>query len=163
MPDLIGRYLKKDRILLGMKAKKKPEAIRELAFLLEVSGEVSDFRRFLSALFQKEARFGSGVGDGVAIPHYRDEAIKEPVICLGISQQGIAWGKDEWGETEVVHLLVLIGWPYNHDDVYLKTVAEFARVLRQEGVRRKVLAAGTPDEALAALRVNGVHRAQVSC
>ncbi|MDA0748970.1 MAG: PTS sugar transporter subunit IIA [bacterium] len=163
MSDLVQRYLRADRILLDMKATKKADAIREVAFLLEVSEEVPDFRRFLSMLFQKESRYGSGVGDGVAIPHYRDDRVQEPVICLGVSREGLEWGKTGWGEKEQVQILVLIGWPYRNDDAYLNTVAEMARLLRLKAVRDKILDATTPEEVLKALTVNGHAREKVSC
>ena len=130
MSDLVLRYLREDRILLHMAAKKKAEGLRELAALVEDSAEIPNFRKFLSAVFQKESRFGSGVGEGVALPHYRDEKVREPVICMGISEDGI-----DWGEKEQVHILVLVAWPYTHEDNYLKTVAEIARLLRLAPVR----------------------------
>ena len=158
MSDLVLRYLREDRILLHMAAKKKAEGLRELAALVEDSAEIPNFRKFLSAVFQKESRFGSGVGEGVALPHYRDEKVREPVICMGISEDGI-----DWGEKEQVHILVLVAGPYTHEDNYLKTVAEIARLLRLATVREKIRNAGGPSEVLAAMRTNGTSKARLAC
>ena len=158
MSDLVLRYLREDRILLHMAAKKKAEGLRELAALVEDSAEIPNFRKFLSAVFQKESRFGSGVGEGVALPHYRDENVKEPLICLGVSEEGI-----DWGEKEQVHILVLVAWPYTHEANYLKTVAEIARLLRLAPVREKIRNAGGPSEVLAAMQTNGTSKARLAC
>ena len=152
------RYLKQDRILVRMGARKKVEAIRELAGLLEDAPEISAFRQFLSVMIQKELRFGSGVGDGVAIPHYRDETIEEPVIGLGVSRNGI-----EWGEGERVSIVVLIGWPNKHDQAYLKTVAEIARLLHEAPVRQALLNADSEIEVLEILKGALVKPESVSC
>ena len=158
MSDLVLRYLREDRILLHMAAKKKAEGLRELAALVEDSAEILNFRKFLSAVFQKESRFGSGVGEGVALPHYRDEKVREPVICMGISEDGI-----DWGEKEQVHILVLVAWPYTHEDNYLKTVAEIARLLRLAPVREKIRNAGGPSEVLEAMQTNGTSKVRLAC
>ncbi|MCZ6635588.1 MAG: PTS sugar transporter subunit IIA [bacterium] len=138
----LRRYLRSDRILIDLKARKKEAAIRELTSLLEP--EVPDLRRFLSSLLQKEARFGSAVEKGVAIPHYRDDWVSEPVVCLGISREGIAFGN----APEPVHILVLIAWPLRHHQVYLKTVGELAWLFHNTSVRRLLMLAESSEEAL---------------
>ena len=142
----IVRELKAEHILPGMAAQKKAGAIRELASVLEGSPEIPDFRRFLSALFQKEARFQSAVDKGVALPHYRDESVQGPAVALGISSGGIDWGNDE-----VVRILVIIGWPDRNDEAYLKLVADIARWLHQDVVRAALQEAESVEEVMGIL------------
>lgn len=149
MPNL-KQYLTPDRVILPLKSKRKVDAIRELASLYADSPSIPDFRRFLSSLLQKEQRFGSGVDKGVALPHYRDESIVEPVVALGVSRDGI-----DWGEGHRVHILVLIGWPDKHQDAYLKTVADLASALRQKDVRSAILEATEARAVTSAIR-NGL-------
>jgi len=152
------RCLKEDRILVNMKARKKAGAIRELASVLEGEPEISDFRGFLSALFQKESRFRSAVGKGVAIPHYRDENVHHPVVALGFSKDGIDWGGDD-----PVYILILIGWPDKRDQAYLETVAQIARLFHQESVRQSLLEACTSGEMLKILKGKGTQKDRVVC
>ena len=154
----LSRYLKEDRILVGMRAKKKGGAIRELVSRMADGPEISDVRRFLSGLFQRESQIRTGVGKGVAIPHYRDDSVREPVIVLGVSQEGI-----DWGGGASVHILVLIGWPEKHGQAYLKTVAEIARLLHMESVREKLLKAQTPGRVLEIFKGAGAQKEQVAC
>ena len=65
----LSRYLKEDRILVGMKAQKKGGAIRELASRIADGPEISDVRRFLSGLFQQESQISTGVGKKSRLPN----------------------------------------------------------------------------------------------
>lgn len=133
-----------------MKARKKADAIREIGSLFEDGPEVSDLRSFLSKLFQKEASFTSNVEHGVALPHYRHQSVRIPVVGLGISKDGI-----DWGEGDPAHIVVLVGWPDRHDQTYLQMVAEIAGLLRRESVRDGLLTATSSEEALAVLKNGG--------
>ena len=136
-----------ERVVLPISSTRKVDAIREIACLFQSSCSVTDFRRFLSALLQQEQRFGSGVEKGVALSHYRDETIVDPVIGLGISKQGI-----DWGDGSVVNILVLIGWPDKHQKVYLQTIAQLASALHQSSIRSKVLEATDTDTIVKAIK-----------
>ena len=154
----LEKYLKEERIVTGMKARRKVEAIREVASTLEDAPEIPSFREFLSAIIQKESRFGTGVGHGVAIPHYRDDSVRGPAVGLGISREGI-----DWGEADSVHILVLIGWPHRRDQAYLKMVSEVANLLRGDSVRRQLLEADTPGEVLEVLSSQGIEKEETAC
>jgi mannitol/fructose-specific phosphotransferase system IIA component (Ntr-type) len=154
----LEKYLNEHRIVTGMKAQRKVEAIREVASTLEEAPEIPNFREFLSAVIQKESRFGTGVGHGVAIPHYRDDTVRGPAVSVGISREGI-----DWGEADLVHILVLIGWPHRRDQAYLKMVSEVANLLRRDAVRRQLLEADTPGEVLEVLSGQRMDKAEVAC
>ena len=143
MPNM-RRYLKVDHILPDIKTRRKVGAIRELVALLGRGPEVPDPRLFLSVLIQEEARVSSVVEYGVALTHCRNDAVEEPVICLGVCREGIVFD----GVDEVVRILVVIGWPTRHEQIYLRMVAELARLLREQSVRDRMLKAETAEEIL---------------
>lgn len=140
---ILTQYLKPDCVKLPLTSTRKVDAIRELAGLFSDSDHITDFRQFLSALLQKEQRFGSGVEKGIALPHYRDDSIVTPVVGLGVSREGI-----DWGDGQKVHILVLVGWPDKHQDAYLKIVAQLASALRLDDVRARVLASEKPAKII---------------
>ena len=140
---ILSQYLKPGCVILPLSSTRKVEAIRELAGLFTDSGNITDFRRFLSALLQKEQRFGSGVEKGVALPHYRDDSIVEPIVGLGISKRGV-----DWGEGQTVHILALVGWPDKHQNAYLKIVAQLASSLNQDQVRSRILKSTSPHQVI---------------
>ncbi len=147
MSEHLLKYLKEDHVLTPMVATKKADAIREVASLLDTGIEIPSFRPFLSALFQKESRYGSAVEHGVALPHYRDSTVMAPVVGLGISKVGI-----DWGDEKVVRILVLIAWPDRNDQAYLNLVADIARMLQHKIVRNSLLDAATPSAIMKIFR-----------
>ena len=154
---ILLQYLSEERVVVPLTSRRKTDAIRELASVFESSPAVPDFRKFLSALFQKESRFGSGVEKGVALPHYRDDCIAEPVVSIGLSVEGL-----DWGNGERVHVLVLIGWPDKHQKAYLQTVAEIARVLHHEETRKNLLRAKDGSGAIKVIRKAVEEREQAA-
>ena len=146
---ILDQYLKPDCVKPSLSSTRKVDAIRELAGLFSDSHHITDFRRFLSALLQKERRFGSGVEKGIALPHYRDDSVVTPIVGIGVSREGI-----DWEDGQRVHILVLVGWPDKHQDAYLKIVAELASAFRQDKVRSQVLAADDPTEMIRHIRAS---------
>jgi len=144
---ILTQYLTPDRVVLPLTSTRKVDAIRELAGLFADSANVTDFRRFLSALLQKEQRFGSGVDKGVALPHYRDESIVQPIVGLGVSPSGV-----DWGDGANVNILVLVGWPDKHQGAYLKIVAELASCLKQDHIRSTILNTSEPEKIVDLIR-----------
>ena len=134
------QLLTPDHIVAPLSAGRKRDAIREVASLLGQQPAGLDLRPFLSALFRQESQFGSRVDHGVALPHLRDACVAEPLVGLGLSEPGV-----DWGDGSRVHILVLIAWPERHDQAYLQTVAEVARLFSQDQVRQQSLRAGSPQ------------------
>jgi PTS system nitrogen regulatory IIA component len=146
MPNSLP-YLSPDRVILPLVSSRKVDAIRELASLFQDSDSVTNFRTFLSALFRKEQRFGSAVEHGIALPHYRDDSIVEPIVSIGVAPDGI-----DWGNGDRVNILVLVGWPNKHQSAYLKTVAELASVLRLQSARSAVLKSKSSEDVIRTMR-----------
>ena len=146
MPNL-HRYLRPHRILLNMTSQNKVEAIRELVALLDGGTELRRPKQFLSSLIRQENELGTVAEHGVALAHCRDDSVLSPAICVGILREGI----DLQGADGPARILVVVAWPLKHESLYLTTVAELARLLREESVRDRLLKARTPEEALAVL------------
>jgi PTS system nitrogen regulatory IIA component len=146
MPNSL-QYLSPDRVILPLASSRKVDAIRELASLFQDSDSVTNFRTFLSALLRKEQRFESAVEHGVALPHYRDDSIVDPIVSVGISPDGI-----DWGNGNRVQILVLVGWPNKHQGAYLKTVVEVASVLRLKTARSAVLKSKSSEDVIRSMR-----------
>ena len=147
MPNLL-RYLEPDRILLDMRPQNIAEAIRELVALLEGGAELREPKQFLSSLIRQEEELGSVAEHGVLLAHCRDDTVVSPAICIGVLPDGLQL-KDV---ADPVRILVVVAWPHKHENLYLKTVAELARLLHDASVRNRLLEARTPHQVLAVLR-----------
>ena len=69
------RILDPSNVLVGLKAQRNFDAIRELASVLEDDGGVLDQKRFLADLIRREKQASTGIGKGVAVPHAHEDSI----------------------------------------------------------------------------------------
>ena len=103
------------------------------------------------AVLSRERSMSTGMEHGIAIPHAAVEGIEELAACMGIVRRdgGLAFESIDGRPTRLVVLLVI---PRSQKLLHIRTLADVARVLGRDSVREALLAAGTPDEAWAALR-----------
>jgi fructose-specific phosphotransferase system IIA component len=131
-------YIRKELINLDLLSERKEDAIRELARLMESTQGVIDFDLFLEDVFERERLGTTGIGDGIAIPHARTDAVDQLVIALGRSARGVEF---ESLDGKKVKLLFLMGTPKGSVSHYLKILAQLTRLLKEGTFRDKLLEA----------------------
>ena len=134
----IAALLKPEVINLNLQTQTKPEALREVAGLLRK--RVANFEVFFGEILDRERISNTALGHDVAIPHARTEQCSEILIAVGRSATGVNFE----GESPV-RLVFLIGTPKQMVAEYLRLVGNLARLLRQDALREKLIAA--PDAA----------------
>jgi PTS system nitrogen regulatory IIA component len=97
-----------------------------------------DFDLFLEDVFERERLGTTGIGDGIAIPHARTDAVDQLVIALGRSARGVEF---ESLDGKKVKLLFLMGTPKGSVSHYLKILAQLTRLLKEGTFRDKLLEA----------------------
>ncbi len=70
---------------MDLKARDKKGTLDELAEKLDRAGKLSNVSDFRQAIDKRESESTTGVGDGIAIPHAKTKAVKEPAIAFGTS------------------------------------------------------------------------------
>ncbi len=146
----LSEVLNEDRIVLDFDAKKKEDAIGALVDPVE-NGHDRD--TILSEILEREKLGSTGVGQGVAIPHVRMDAIDEPVVVFGRSAKPIDF---EAIDDEACSLFFLVLGPTSAEaqDVYLKTMAKISRLMRSADVRSRLAEAATEDEVIEIIAAN---------
>ena len=139
--------LQPGHILLDLPETKRTAAIYRVAALLEKDEGVIQFQGFYDELLARERVEATTLGNGVAFPHARTDHVKRLVLAVGRSTAGVNF--ENGGEN--IHFIFVIGTPRRMVTEYLALVGAMARILRQDEVRGKLMAAKTPDEFLAAL------------
>lgn len=129
-------------INLDLQARQKTDALREVASLLVQSKRVTNFENFFSEILERERVSNTALGHDVAIPHARTDQCSEILIAVGRSVAGVDF--ESQGDPPV-RLIFLIGTPKQMVAEYLRLVGNLARLLRQDALREKLLAA--PDAA----------------
>ena len=131
-------YIQKELVNLNLLSKKKEDAIREVAQLMQNAQEVVNFKRFLEDVFEREKLGTTGIGDEIAIPHARTDAVNRLIIAIGRSTNGVEF---ESLDGRKVKLLFLMGTPKGSVSHYLKMLAQLTRLLKREPFREKLLEA----------------------
>lgn len=139
----IKDLLKKEVMLLDLKATTKSAAIDEMVQNLVNKGFVSDFDSFKADILKREAQTSTGLGDGIAMPHAKNAAVKEPVVLFAKSQAGVDY---EALDNQAVKLFFMIAAPEGANDTHLAALAELSKFLLQDGFKEKLYWAQRPDE-----------------
>ena len=147
------RILKPENVIVGMRARRNLDAIRELA---TVFGEdaVPDGKRFIADIIQRERQASTGIGHGVAVPHAHDDSIARQLLAVGIAQEGIDFRSvDE----QPVHIVALLATPKKHQKQHMDLLASLSRLLQHEDVRQSLIGAAEACEVVDIFTKNQKH------
>ena len=136
--------LKKDSILLNGSPKSKSEAIDMLVELQVKGGNITDREEYRKGILAREDKGSTAVGEGIAIPHAKSEAVKAPSLAAMTVLEGVDY---EALDDEPSNLLFMIAAP-NDGDVHLEVLSRLMTILMDEDFREKLLNAKDKDEFL---------------
>lgn len=139
--------LSKESILLGGAPQNKSEAIDMLIDLQVKGGRIADREAYKKGILAREKMSSTAVGEGIAIPHAKSEAVKAPSLAAMTVPQGVDY---QAMDDEPSNLLFMIAAP-NNGDVHLEVLSRLMTLLMDEDFRAKLLAAKDADEFLAAI------------
>lgn len=132
-------------IKLELASTQKVDAIKELIALLDKAGYVTDAEAFLKSVLEREKVGSTGIGKGIAIPHSRTSTVREVVVAVGRSMDGIEF---EALDNKPVHLIFLIAAPIESGGLYLKALARLSRLLRYQEFRNELMEAKSVEDVL---------------
>ncbi len=140
----ITDLLSKESILLGGSPKSKSEAIDMLVELQAKGGNITDIEEYKKGILAREEKGSTAVGEGIAIPHAKSEAVKAPSLAAMTVPEGVDY---EALDDEPSNLLFMIAAP-NDGDVHLEVLSRLMTILMDEDFRAKLLNAKDKDEFL---------------
>lgn len=131
-----------DRIRIPLRASDKEGVLRELVGLL-LPGDGALSEEVLAAILERERQFPTGIGHGVAVPHGRTPAMAALAIVAGTSTNPVRY---ETIDGQPVRVFFMVAGPEALAGAHVKALSRISRLVRQEGVRARLLAARTPQE-----------------
>src|SRR5882724_4813031 len=152
MAIALSELLNEKQIILRLRSRKLPNALREIIQVLAQNGKIDDAEIFLEQVFAREQAHPSVVENGIAFPHARTDLVDEIVIGVGRSRAGIPFGENQ----QRAHLIFVIGVPERLLSDYLVCVGTLARLGKDETIRSRLLNAETPREFIEALTAETV-------
>ncbi len=138
-------YLDSQAILLDLPASDKGRAFSLIADRLAESRLITDRGRFLDDVLNREQQGGTAVGRGLAIPHARTRALERIVMAMARLRPAVDFGAEDG---EPVRLVFLLGAPEDKAGEYLKVLGKLSRLLKENGLRKELLKAATPEAVL---------------
>jgi mannitol/fructose-specific phosphotransferase system IIA component (Ntr-type) len=147
MAIALNDLLDEKQVVLRLRSRKVPNALREIIELLAQNGKVANPQAFFEKVLAREQAHPSVVENGTAFPHVRTDLVDEIVIGIGRSYAGIPFGDNGVR----AHLIFVIGVPERLVNDYLVCVGTLVRLVRDETTRSMVLHAQTAREFIDAL------------
>lgn len=157
----ITDLLIKDAMIMDLKATSKQDAIDEMVEKLYQVGRISDVKTFKDGILAREAQTSTGLGDGIAMPHAKNAAVKEATVLFAKSQAGVDY---EALDGQPTYLFFMIAAPDGANDTHLQALAALSRKLVDADFVASLKQASTPDEvrALFAEESEEKHEAKAS-
>ena len=143
----IQDVLNKNVMLFDLQATDKEGVINEMVQSLVDNGVVTDFDTFKTGIMNREAQTSTGLGDGIAMPHSKNEAVKEATVLFAKSNKGVDYASLDGQPTD---LFFMIAAPEGANDTHLAALAELSKYLMKPGFADKLRQASTPDQVIVA-------------
>ena len=143
----IQDVLNKKVMLFDLQATDKEGVINEMVQSLVDNGVVTDFETFKAGIMNREAQTSTGLGDGIAMPHSKNEAVKKATVLFAKSNKGVDYASLDGQPTD---LFFMIAAPEGANDTHLAALAELSKYLMKPGFADKLRQASNPDQVIAA-------------
>ena len=135
--------LHRESIDLQAAATDKKAAIDRLVDLMAASGNLNDKETYKKCVFAREEEGSTGIGEGIAIPHAKTDAVKMPGLASMIVRSGVDY---ESLDDEPVYLFFLIAAPADGANVHLDVLSRLSRLLMDDAFRENLMQAKTAEE-----------------
>ena len=141
----IADLLAKESIDLQAKVGSKAEALEHLVALMAKSGKLADEAEYKRCVLAREEEGSTGIGEGIAIPHAKTNAVKAPGLAAMIVSEGVDFASLD---DQPAKLFFLIAAPDTEDNVHLDVLSRLSTLLMDEEFTTALYAAKSPKEFL---------------
>lgn len=132
-------------IALDGAPKSKSEALDQIVALMVKGGKISDEEGYRRQVYAREEESTTGIGEGIAIPHGKCDAVKRPGLAAMVIKDGVEFDSLDG---EPVTLMFLIAAPNTKDNVHLDVLSKLSMMLMDEEFTSSLRNAGTAEEFL---------------
>ena len=130
-------------VMLGAAPSDKKQTLEQAVALMVKSGKIADEEAYKKQVFAREEESTTGIGEGIAIPHGKCDAVTRPGLAAMVIPGGVDF---ESLDDEPVTLLFLIAAPNTKDNVHLDVLSKLSVMLMDEEFTARLRAAKSVDE-----------------
>ena len=141
----ITDLLSKSAIQLKGRASSKEDVINQMVDLMTNNGNIINKEEYKRVVMEREKGGSTGIGEGIAIPHGKTEAVSKPGLAAMVIPEGV---KFDSLDGQPARLLFLIAAPNTKDNVHLDVLSRLSTLLMDTKFREELLNADTPEEFL---------------
>ena len=140
---VLTQILEPAYIKVPLDGKDKESVITELVDILDTNELLVDKNDVLQAVLSREKTRSTGIGSGIAIPHGKCKGVKDLVMAMGISHEGIDFQSiDE----KPVYIVVLLASPVDRTGPHIQALARISRLMLDEEFKNKLQNAASAQE-----------------
>ncbi|MGC6769203.1 PTS fructose transporter subunit IIABC [Enterococcus sp. LJL51] len=139
----IKDLLVKDVMIMDLQATDKQGAINEMVAKMYAGGRISDIETYKQGILDREAQTSTGLGDGIAMPHAKNKAVKEATVLFAKSSAGVDY---EALDGQPTYLFFMIAAPEGANDTHLQALAALSRLLVNPEFVAQLKETQTPEE-----------------
>ena len=144
----ITDLLSEEAIQINGVANSKNEVIDKMVDLMTKNGNINDKEKYKQAVLKREEEGTTGIGEGIAIPHGKSDAVSKPGLSAMVVPNGVEFNSLDG---QPAKLLFLIAAPNTKDNVHLDVLSRLSTLLMDTEFRSALLNAKSPKEFLACI------------
>ena len=137
-----------ESIDLNGKVTGKNEALDAMVALMAKSGKINDVEKYRKGVYAREEEGTTGIGEGIAIPHCKSDAVSRPGLAAMVIKDGVDFDALDGGK---VSLIFLIAAPNTEDNVHLDVLSKLSVLLMDENFTSGLRNAKTVEEFLSVI------------
>lgn len=137
-----------ESIDLNGKVTGKNEALDAMVALMAKSGKINDVEKYRKGVYAREEEGTTGIGEGIAIPHCKSDAVSKPGLAAMVIKDGVDFDALDGGK---VSLIFLIAAPNTEDNVHLDVLSKLSVLLMDENFTSGLRNAKTVEEFLSVI------------
>lgn len=141
----ITDLLKRESVELNGSVSNKQETIEKMVELMVKGGNIRDVEKYKNGVFQREEEGTTGIGEGIAIPHAKTDAVGAPGLSAMIVRDGVDYDSLDG---EPVRMIFLIAAPNTEDNIHLTVLSRLSMLLMDDDFRANLMKAESVDEFL---------------
>ena len=144
----IRDLLAAESIELNGSATDKKDVLNKMVDLMAKSGKINNIETYRAGVFAREEEGTTGIGEGIAIPHCKSDAVNAPGLAAMVVKGGVEFASLDGAP---VHILFLIAAPNTKDNVHLDVLSKLSVLLMDENFTKNLMEAKSVDEFLAVI------------
>lgn len=121
----------------------KEDLLKEMIHELKLQDKILNDKLAIKKLIEREKLGSTSIGNSSAVPHTKIKELKEPIIFVAISRNGVLYNEND---KKLVHFIVLILSPIDSPIIHLQILAAAASLIKKSNKLIKELISAETDE-----------------